>query len=356
MTATRFPAVCGAAELTARRHVTPSMIRVTLQSDAFGSAWPIQQPGEIITLLFVAPDEPVVLPETGWRFPDGVDQEWRNYTVRRHRPERREIDVDVLLHEPAGPASTWAAAAPLGCDVGFAGPRVDYAPRENAEWLLLCGDDTALPAIAAILEAPPAPGSVLAVIEVAGPDDEHSDIDLPVGADVCGFTAGRGLPERPRTSPTRYASCRFPAARDRSGAPQSPGWHATCEPCCARSVPSSASPSRQRATGCARATGSWTRTSEEAAHPKDRGRRCGPMSAGRKPAERFRYSIREIADRLELARCAVCGGSSGGSVAMVPAAEHPHGVAARVSKARGSASIRARPSRRRPAQRLGAVG
>ena len=60
------------------------MIRITLGCDEFGADWPIEQPGEIITLLF---DEEIVLPLEGWRFPEGVEQEWRNYTVRRHDPD-----------------------------------------------------------------------------------------------------------------------------------------------------------------------------------------------------------------------------------------------------------------------------
>jgi NADPH-dependent ferric siderophore reductase len=180
----RFPRRAGVATVVARAMITPRMLRVTLRCEAFNGAWPISQPGEIITLLFTWPDEPIVLPEQGWRFPAGApEQEWRNYTVRRHRPAAGEIDVDVVLHEPPGPASGRAAAAEVGSPVGFAGPRVDYAPRDGVDWLLLCGDETALPAIAAILETPPAAPSVLAVVEIADPDEEQP-IALPPGGRV----------------------------------------------------------------------------------------------------------------------------------------------------------------------------
>ncbi|HET6547886.1 MAG TPA: siderophore-interacting protein [Solirubrobacter sp.] len=162
----RFPRRAGVATLVARRRLTPRMLRVTLRCDGFGAGWPIEQPGEIITLLFVPPGTPVVLPQQGWTFPPGVAQDWRNYTVRRHRPEAGEIDVDVVLHEPRGPACTWAERVPVGAAVGYAGPRVDFRPHADADWLLLCGDETALPAIAAILEAAPDRDAV-AVVEVA---------------------------------------------------------------------------------------------------------------------------------------------------------------------------------------------
>ena len=177
----RFPARAGRATLVRRRALTPRMIRVTLACEDFGAGWPIQQPGEILTLLFPEHGEEVVLPLQGWTFPPGApEQEWRNYTVRRHDAEAGEIDVDVVLHHPRGPACAGAEATPIGGTVGYAGPRVDYAPRDDADWLLLCGDETALPAIAAILETPPPQERVLAVVEVAGPDEEH---DL-AGADV----------------------------------------------------------------------------------------------------------------------------------------------------------------------------
>lgn len=164
----RFPRRAGVARVVARDQLTPRMLRLTLQCDDFGPGWPIEQPGEIITLLFVPAGEGIVLPEMGWRFPEGApEQAWRNYTVRAHRAPAREIDVDVVLHEPRGPACTWAAAAAIGDDVGYAGPRVDYAPADARDWLLLAGDETALPAIAAILESVPADLPVTAVVEIA---------------------------------------------------------------------------------------------------------------------------------------------------------------------------------------------
>jgi NADPH-dependent ferric siderophore reductase len=159
--------------------VSSQTMRVTLRCHGFRDDWPIQQPGEIVTLLFVAPGEPIVLPRRGWTFPpDAPPQEWRNYTVRRHRPSRGEIDIDVVLHDPPGPACTWAVKAPIGADVGYAGPRVDFAARDGVDWLLLCGDETALPAIAAILEQSSAEKRVVAVVEV--PDaSAQTRIDLP---------------------------------------------------------------------------------------------------------------------------------------------------------------------------------
>jgi NADPH-dependent ferric siderophore reductase len=179
----RFPRRTGVATLAARRMVSSQTMRLTLRCEGFCDGWPIEQPGEIVTLLFVPPDEPVVLPEQGWRFPDGASQQhWRNYTVRRHRPATGEIDVDVVLHDAPGPACTWAQRAPLGTGVGYAGPRIDFAPREDADWLLLCGDETALPAIAAILEN--GAGGRLPVIALVEVPDASAEtpVAVPAGA------------------------------------------------------------------------------------------------------------------------------------------------------------------------------
>lgn len=174
--AERFPRRAGVATVVARRALSPRMLRITLQGDEFGADWPIEQPGEILTLLFLPEGERVVLPEQGWRFPEGApEQEWRNYTVRAHRPQAGEIDVDVVLHEPRGPACTWAAATEVGSAVGYAGPRIDFAPVEGAEWLVLCGDETALPAITAILETAPEGQPVTALVEV---HDEAEQLEL----------------------------------------------------------------------------------------------------------------------------------------------------------------------------------
>ena len=180
----RFPRRKGVATLVARAMVSSQTLRVTLRGEGFGDDWPIQQPGEIVTLLFVPPGEPVVLPVAGWIFPPGEPpQEWRNYTVRRHRPEAGEIDVDVVLHDQPGPASRWAAEAPLGSDVGYAGPRVDFKPRPGVDWLLLCGDETALPAIAAILEQPPPARELIALVELPEAGAE-TPVELPPHARV----------------------------------------------------------------------------------------------------------------------------------------------------------------------------
>ncbi|MGU3361776.1 DUF2218 domain-containing protein [Methylobacterium sp. M6A4_1b] len=94
----------------------------------------------------------------------------RTYTVRRVDAAAGEIAVDFVLHDAPGPGAAFAARARFGDVVGLLGPGGrGVAP---ADWYLLAGDETALPAIARILErlAPEATG--VAVIEVGEAADE----------------------------------------------------------------------------------------------------------------------------------------------------------------------------------------
>jgi NADPH-dependent ferric siderophore reductase len=103
------------------------------------------------------------------------------YTVRAWRPDVAELDMLFVLHEPAGPASSWAASAQPGDPVGLWGPRESYTPPPRADELLLIADDTGLPAAAAIAEAAPPHIGIHLIAEVDGPAEHHP---LPVRRDM----------------------------------------------------------------------------------------------------------------------------------------------------------------------------
>ena len=88
--------------------------------------------------------------------------------------------------------------------MAFLGPGGMYRPDPAADWHLLAGDESALPAIAAALEdlAATAPGAVgVALVEVAGPEEEL-DLTAPAGVQVRWLH--RGGPFTPETS--RFAA------------------------------------------------------------------------------------------------------------------------------------------------------
>ena len=121
-----------------------------------------------------------VLPDGGnnwysqWaQMPDDVRPILRTYTIRRFRCEDREVDVDFVLHGDGGPASAWARRAKVGDRVGIYGAYADYDPPPDADWQLIVGDDTALPAIGAILDRTRLPSRVYVEVGSA-----HHRIDL----------------------------------------------------------------------------------------------------------------------------------------------------------------------------------
>jgi NADPH-dependent ferric siderophore reductase len=103
---------------------------------------------------------------------------WRRYTVRSVDRARGTIDVDFFLHGSSGPGANWARQARPGDLVGVAGPSGGGIAKAN--WYFLAGDETALPAIARILECLPATARGIATIEVAS-ERERQALTVPSG-------------------------------------------------------------------------------------------------------------------------------------------------------------------------------
>jgi NADPH-dependent ferric siderophore reductase len=104
----------------------------------------------------------------------------RIYTIRHIDVARGELDIDVVIHEGDDtPGSSWAKTAQAGDVVGVMGPGGGGVP--DAQWYLLAGDETALPAISRILASLPARCRATAIIEVA---DESERQPLSSQAEV----------------------------------------------------------------------------------------------------------------------------------------------------------------------------
>jgi NADPH-dependent ferric siderophore reductase len=93
----------------------------------------------------------------------------RTYTIRRLDTTKGIIDIEFVLHGDNGPASAWASQAKIGDYLGLG---IKSGKRgTNADWYLFAGDDTALPAIAAKIEALPADAKGIALLEVNSESD-----------------------------------------------------------------------------------------------------------------------------------------------------------------------------------------
>lgn len=97
----------------------------------------------------------------------------RTYTVVEYREALNELDLDFALHEDSGPATRFALNAKPGDKVGIAGPSRPKLVDTDADWFLIAGDMTALPAIEANIKTLPANASGFIVIEVQDEADKR---------------------------------------------------------------------------------------------------------------------------------------------------------------------------------------
>ncbi|WP_219471108.1 siderophore-interacting protein [Nonomuraea rhizosphaerae] len=108
----------------------------------------------------------------------------RNYTVREHRPDKQELDIEFALHGDQGPASAWAARARPGDPAGIFDEGYSYLPPDGADRQLLVADESALPAVLAILSAAPAALTGNVFLEVPRTADIRPGITCPAGVEV----------------------------------------------------------------------------------------------------------------------------------------------------------------------------
>lgn len=91
----------------------------------------------------------------------------RTYTVRWFDREINEMALDFVIHGAEGIAGPWAARAQAGDQVSFRGPGGKWRPAAQADAHLLVGDESAIPAIAAALDALADDAVVHVFVEVA---------------------------------------------------------------------------------------------------------------------------------------------------------------------------------------------
>lgn len=114
----------------------------------------------------------------------GVPDEWvaltvpgqyqnRYYTVRSY--DGSELVLDIVVHEH-GLVTEWARTDCVGDVVGISEPKGSFALPADAEWLVLVGDLTALPAIARIGSQVSLP--VTAYVETSDVPEGYADFEV----------------------------------------------------------------------------------------------------------------------------------------------------------------------------------
>lgn len=115
--------------------------------------------------------------------PSGTRPVFRSYTVRGFRPEVGELDIDFVVHGDQGIAGPWASRAEPGDRVAILDQGRGFDLLPDADFHLLVGDESAMPAIAGILRDLPRNARGLAIIEIPEPDDAQPT-DGPDGIEV----------------------------------------------------------------------------------------------------------------------------------------------------------------------------
>jgi NADPH-dependent ferric siderophore reductase len=151
------------AQLVRREELSPHLLRLTLAGDALAD---FESTG--------IPDEWVGLIVPG-------QYQSRYYTVRSW--DGRELVLDVVVHE-VGLVTQWATRDCVGDEVMVTEPRGSFAMPRDAQWLLLVGDLTAMPAMARIAET-----------MLARPEPVDTRIWAEVPDDLAGY-----LPDGPKVT------------------------------------------------------------------------------------------------------------------------------------------------------------
>ncbi|MHA6802723.1 siderophore-interacting protein [Salinifilum ghardaiensis] len=173
-----------ALEVLRAAQISPGMRRVTLGGEELAGFQEGRSGPNVKVFVPREDQQRPVLPRidsgTGrYVWPDPAQRPtMRTYTVRRYDAERAELDIDFVLHGDDGVAATWARDARPGDALGVMGPGGKTC--RPAGWYLLAGDETALPAISALVESLPETARGQVFVEIAG-EAEQQPVERPPG-------------------------------------------------------------------------------------------------------------------------------------------------------------------------------
>jgi NADPH-dependent ferric siderophore reductase len=170
-----------------RERIAPHTVRITAGGPGFGSLRLNESTDKYAKIIFADPalglTPPYDLAALRESLPPGRQPVTRTYTLRRADPRRQQVDIDFVVHGDKGIAAPWAARAEPGDTLTLSGFGGAYRPDPGSDWHLLAGDESALPAICAAIDALPADARGIAYLETSDPG-EYLDATLPSGLQV----------------------------------------------------------------------------------------------------------------------------------------------------------------------------
>ncbi|MEU3960235.1 siderophore-interacting protein [Streptomyces buecherae] len=181
--ASRRPGRLNVTRVRRVRRITPRMARITFGGDDL-TGFLSNGTDQHVALYFYEPHVELPRPftaEAARALLPVARPRLRRYTIRHHRPEQAEVDMDFVLHGADQLASGWAETVRPGDESIWFGPSPAYPLDAEAPWHLFLGDETAIPAIAVTLAALPAGARARVLIEVADAQEEQP---LPTVADA----------------------------------------------------------------------------------------------------------------------------------------------------------------------------
>ena len=162
-------------EVVSVSKIAPRLVSVRVRGDAL-EGFRIEAPtAHVKVFLPTAGQDAPVLPEQtpdGPVLPEGAAPPVvRTYTPVRFDEASKTLELQFVLHG-VGPASEWAERVQPGDKLAVAGPGGRFVLDETAAHWWLAADESAIPAVATLLEALPAAATADVHIEVDSAADE----------------------------------------------------------------------------------------------------------------------------------------------------------------------------------------
>lgn len=177
-----------------RQQLAPNMVRLRLRTEDLTAAevafsdcyikFVLPRPGSGLTW-------PFELAEAQATVPAEQQPVLRAYTIRAFDDDT--MTVDVVTHGDSGVAGPWASTVSPGTLIGFLGPGGAWSPGADLDHVVLAGDESAAPAVAAGVEALPDGVTATVLLEV----DHHFDFPARPGVETTWLMRGDALHGEP---------------------------------------------------------------------------------------------------------------------------------------------------------------